>query len=457
MKKRIACLLAGVLLVCHLGGCGLQTADYAFDLGKRPVAVHESLEIGKGTSVTAVFTVPADGVIRFRAYDSTEYGTDGREWPEEEPTFVGYLKDEWGNTLYKRVNLSQPGEETYVVKAGTLVVTIFPEGATEGLTGLTLSWAYAAESATPTPLTLEEPAAAVVSKKGEAAFALTVEKAALLDVYPAPACGDDYDCSFYVLDEDGNKVVEDLLVHSTEWIYRRVYLPVGDYRVVVTGVEKLATCRVNEFEDYTANQFSADTGDTLPALFGFTALTTGKRTATFTAGEDTKYLVVTTNGSDTYYDSEQAVTVTITDSTGRNVCIEDCEGEYWIDVPYCRGECTVTVEAHNSCVVELTVSSSSYVVNTFSYEGETADYTADTPGVRTSGFKNTKKVTVTSPDDVVELAKKEVTVSNDSVSVAYDEATGMWSVYFWTVDVAGGDVTVYIDENGITKMTVAGE
>ena len=48
---------------------------------------------------------------------------------------------------------------------------------------------------------------------------------------------------------------------------------------------------------------------------------------------------------------------------------------------------------------------------------------------------------------------------NDGVKVRYDDEADMWEVWFYIDDdeVAGGDISIYLDSKGITHLTVAGE
>lgn len=101
-------------------------------------------------------------------------------------------------------------------------------------------------------------------------------------------------------------------------------------------------------------------------------------------------------------------------------------------------------------------------VGSFSYTDVCVEYAYGEPGVKTEGFNNTAVCKIETAQDAIELAKKEVNSSYNFVSVAFDETEKIWAVYFGketSVDVfiVGGDVTVYLDENGITLRVVSGE
>ena len=98
-----------------------------------------------------------------------------------------------------------------------------------------------------------------------------------------------------------------------------------------------------------------------------------------------------------------------------------------------------------------------YTVGEFSYAEDASQYTEDIPGVKLSGFKNTVPCEADSAEKAVELAKNEVTVGYNQISVCYDESEKVWAVLSYTRNMSGGCQTVYINENGITLMCVYGE
>jgi len=85
----------------------------------------------------------------------------------------------------------------------------------------------------------------------------------------------------------------------------------------------------------------------------------------------------------------------------------------------------------------------------FSYKVD-CSYYKDGPGVIKSGFVNTEKTELKTPEQAVELAKKEC-------SVEYDTDLRIYRVSFFKGMQLGGDQTVYINEDGITLMCVYGE
>ena len=105
-------------------------------------------------------------------------------------------------------------------------------------------------------------------------------------------------------------------------------------------------------------------------------------------------------------------------------------------------QCAPTAESYGS------------VIESFNYYS--SKLCADDAGVKDYGFNNTEKI----PEnefDALELAKNECTVEYDSYTVAYDADNKIWRVVFYMSDTVGGDQTVYIGSDGITKLIVYGE
>lgn len=100
-------------------------------------------------------------------------------------------------------------------------------------------------------------------------------------------------------------------------------------------------------------------------------------------------------------------------------------------------------------------------IRPFSYE-EVLKRHKGQPGVWQDGFDNTSEVELSSVQDVIERARMELSKAydeNDGVKVRYDDEADMWEVWFYIDDdeVAGGDISIYLDSKGITHLTVAGE
>jgi len=104
-------------------------------------------------------------------------------------------------------------------------------------------------------------------------------------------------------------------------------------------------------------------------------------------------------------------------------------------------------------------------IEPFSYAEHEKMYCEGDPGVVTEGFANTAKNPITKKEEAIALAKNEVTAAFDynEITVYYDGEGQMWMVHFGTVlsnpdmGLDGGDQSVYMDRNGVTKRIVFGE
>lgn len=96
-------------------------------------------------------------------------------------------------------------------------------------------------------------------------------------------------------------------------------------------------------------------------------------------------------------------------------------------------------------------------IESFSFAEESAKYKKGADGVNTSGFKNINISDANTQAKAIELAKNEVTVSYNTISVAYDRKQYIWRVTFYKANTAGGGQTVYLGVEGKTKLVVSGE
>lgn len=97
-------------------------------------------------------------------------------------------------------------------------------------------------------------------------------------------------------------------------------------------------------------------------------------------------------------------------------------------------------------------------VGSFSYTDTLNFYADETAGIKRDGFVNTEKCDVSGAEHAIELAKKEcITEWYDTISVRYDEKEKIYCVDFSIKNAAGGCLSVYLNSEGITLLTVAGE
>ena len=92
----------------------------------------------------------------------------------------------------------------------------------------------------------------------------------------------------------------------------------------------------------------------------------------------------------------------------------------------------------------------------FSYETVRTQFGANTPGVKTGGFRNVTQCLIRSEADAAERAKNECTVEYDTVRVRYDSAADVWEVCFLPNHPGGGQ-DVYLNSEGVTQLIIYGE
>ena len=99
-------------------------------------------------------------------------------------------------------------------------------------------------------------------------------------------------------------------------------------------------------------------------------------------------------------------------------------------------------------------------VGEFSYEEAEAHYgAAEGEAIRRDGFVNVDPALVTTGEEAVERAGREVTAGRYVTHNVYrDPATGAWLVAFGMgPDVCGGSADVYLSSEGVTLLIVYGE
>ena len=96
-------------------------------------------------------------------------------------------------------------------------------------------------------------------------------------------------------------------------------------------------------------------------------------------------------------------------------------------------------------------------VEKFSYEKERSEFGETDGYIKTKDFHNTEKANINNKEQAIEIAKNEITVEYDSVSVAFDENEQMWKVSFSKEGQFGGGQTVYLTKDGTTQLCVWGE
>ena len=190
-------------------------------------------------------------------------------------------------------------------------------------------------------------------EKGEAKFTFTLTKPALVDIAPSEAGQDDYDCYFYVENENGEREIDETFIHSNEWISRKAFLPAGKHVVTVTGISSRATCLITEERAFDDVILEDKDDIKAPATVGFYNLNAGKRTVKVVPQNNEKNLCIEFNGINTYYDTEQGYDIKIIDKNGKVVVDEYAEWFVKYDLLKFGGECTVEINGDTSGIVEI--------------------------------------------------------------------------------------------------------
>ena len=95
-------------------------------------------------------------------------------------------------------------------------------------------------------------------------------------------------------------------------------------------------------------------------------------------------------------------------------------------------------------------------VEAFSYAARYDSYISGESGGQGSGFVNTEKAEAKTAEQATALAKNEVTIEYNLISVYYDISSAMWMVMFSTEGMLDGCQNVYIDRDGATTLIVYG-
>ena len=88
---------------------------------------------------------------------------------------------------------------------------------------------------------------------------------------------------------------------------------------------------------------------------------------------------------------------------------------------------------------------------------EQAAVDAAAPGVRTGDFVCGGEEKAPTAQDAIQLARQECAQEYDAVEIAFDAQEQLWRVYFSLDGSAGGDATVWLSTDGVTRLVVCGE
>ena len=93
----------------------------------------------------------------------------------------------------------------------------------------------------------------------------------------------------------------------------------------------------------------------------------------------------------------------------------------------------------------------------FSYAEDLETYKIGDPGVEHENFAISHDFEITSAADAVIMAKCQLTIEYDTVSVSFDRDSDVWRVDFYTLGMLGGSQSVYLRGDGSTCYVVYGE
>lgn len=334
------------------GGCAqnIPAAEEIF-LEERPFAEDQIYEMSGGR-LALEFTLPKAGCIKLLAYDATEYQEDMGEYPEGTLSFL----DEKGEVLYDGISVAGGYMEQYPLEEKTVTALITFSGNVKKMNSVAVSWLYAPLEEAAPRLKLGEIAAAVADEKNTATFTFSAQEAGIYSISPSEGCVWESDCYFQVFDTKGASVAEELFIHGTEWIERKVFLPKGDYEILVKNIQGVAKISA-QLSEGDEEIFLAGTAPlTIPCKIGFCLNQPGAGMATFHADGKEITLRANATGSDTYYDNEQAFTMVVRDSNGKEIARQEAElGSAEIEMSGCKGEYIVEITEVSNGVVSLTL------------------------------------------------------------------------------------------------------
>ena len=350
MKRVVALMTVIFLFTLIFSGCMAQNVfdDYYISLAQQPTEFEEIFTFNDGSdSVRLNFTLPESGYIKLLVNDYTEYEKE----PDKEPEFFVDYKTADGTILYENVSVSYGYTEKLFFDEDTVIAEITAKNQSRHMQDIAVSWAFANDEQA-VQLKLDTLSAAVVDDVGCAQFFFRAEKDGVYEFKPTEACVSECDCYFTVINSNGESVTEELMIHSTEWISRLVFLKKGDYSVKVSSVSAVVCCEVNLKQEFANVDVNGEQNGTLPATVGFDKLHQDSRTFTFNADGITG-ISIEASGSGTYYDSMQTAEYIIRDDLGQPVLQDSVEESGTIDVADLNGICTLELFSTGSCVIEI--------------------------------------------------------------------------------------------------------
>lgn len=325
-----------------------KTKFETVDLDTTPVATDKIYKCdGK---LTIKFQLSQSGYFSLLAYDATDYVDDIEEYPTPRVTFY----DEKGKVLYKDVSIENGFMERRLFKKGTLTAEITFKGNTKKIKKAGLYWAFGADSEKAVALKEGKRVAAKADRDGKSHFIFEAKQAGLYSFTCAEGAIWESDCSFEVINAKKKSVSGSLMIHGTEWTSRSVFLQKGSYDIVVSEIQKVATCKVELTDSVKKLTIAGSNTAKVPTTIGFSNELPQSQKATFEVKNKTK-LWVNASGSNTYYDSEQPFTMVVKDESGKIIAEEEAEGFAVVKLKGLSGKITVEISDVGNGLVSLTL------------------------------------------------------------------------------------------------------
>ena len=353
MKKVIAILLLicviFTLCACN-GGNSATVIENTFSLADTPIVEEAAkfFDTNGAETIELNFDVPESGYIKLRAYDASE--NDNPDYPTATLSFI----DGNGKVIADGLYADSGFIKKVKVEKGKLTARLKFSKGYEKMEKISVMWAFAPDNDQVREVKVDGgPVVARTNDKKEATFKVNIAETGLYKIYMNESCLSEGDCDFYVK-KDGAKLTSKLMIHGTEWIWRRLFLTPGEYEIVGCEIDAVAECEVKLEEKADDVQLNDVKDAELPVKVGFVMGETTERTITFTPN-DSGFLVIEAVGSDTDNNGGQYFAVTVTDSTGYSETDEECVGSTGFELANFKGKITAKITLTGGGVAEIRI------------------------------------------------------------------------------------------------------
>ena len=353
MKK----IIASILFICLIftlcsceNGSSTTVIDGTISLADTPIAKEATqfFDTKGAETIELNFDVPESGFIKLRAYDASE--NDNPDYPTATLSFI----DADGKVIADELYADSGFAKKVKVETGKLTARLKFSKGYEKMEKISVAWAFAPDKDEILEVQVDgSPVVARVNDEREASFKVNITETGLYKVYMNESCLAEGDCDFYVK-KDGTRLTSNLMIHGTEWIWRRLFLTPGEYEIVGCEIDAVAECEIKTEEKTPDVQLDDVMDAELPVRVGFVMGETAERTVTFTPN-DSGLLVFEAVGSDTDNDGGQGFAVTVTDSTGYSETDEECVGSTSFELAKFKGKITAKITLSGGGIAEVRI------------------------------------------------------------------------------------------------------